>query len=92
MQKRGKMKLKKVSVKNVRQPTGEAYYADVIVTDLLTDCVESLSVRTNKHGEGFWIDDGHEDSQCAGTMQFQATSLNSFRAKVRRWFSDGAEI
>lgn len=70
----------KINVTNVEK-CGQQLSADVTVTEYGE--VRNYHVNTNAHGEGFWID----GEQKAGNGQFAAYSKDSFRAKVRSWFT-----
>lgn len=79
------MELEKISVTNVQDNNGSTgFQAIVTITDTLTGTVREHAVKTNRNGEGFWID----GQQCAGTCQFSVRSREAWRAAVRRWFKN----
>lgn len=71
----------RINITNVQQQNKRLFSAQVQVEEY--NEIDKYTVRTNNDGEGLWID----EKQVEGTCQFSAITKDSFRAKVRRFFS-----
>ncbi len=78
-----KEQITKVSLKKLPALTTNTYR--VTVTELLTDEIKVYTVRTNRDGEGLWIN----GIQVRGTCQFSAGKRPD--AAIRKYFTEYME-